>query len=489
MIELTQKEYIETALQNWREKEKHAMELSKIVGELRFDRSIELVLFRKDLYDRRPSEIISDHLFAKNYTDVALTIELSLDIAKEIVAFKELLSSKIDIGKLASEWAHEFKSYDNLREFILYKLRRGVEQTQQHSEYRDVVLYGFGRIGRLVARRLISTTGRGEQLRLKAIVIRPSMKVRFEEVQKRLALLESDSIHGDFPGAIEVNPDGTEAEINGNRIKMIFANDPSEINYEDYGIKNGLLIDNTGMWDTHEKLSAHMRPGISQIILTAPGKDIPNIVVGVNHHQVNSEKEHIFCAASCTTNAIVPIIQVMDKKFGIQKGHLETVHAYTSDQNLLDNFHRKPRRGRGAPINMVITSTGAASAVAKVLPHLKGKLTGNAVRVPIPNVSLVILNITLERASTLEEILSELRNATLHGELVEQLQYSTSNEYVSSNAIGTTYASVIDAPSTILSNDGKTVTIYAWYDNEYGYTCQVVRLAKYVANVRRFAYY
>ena len=240
---------------------------------------------------------------------------------------------------------------------------------------------------------------------------------------------------------------------------------------------------------TKEKLSAHLRPGIAQVILTAPGKDIPNIVVGVNQDIVDPHKENIFCAASCTTNAIVPIIQVMDHNFGIMKGHIETVHAYTSDQNLLDNFHKKPRRGRGAPINMVITSTGAASAVAKVLPHLKGKLTGNAVRVPVPNVSLAILNLSLEKETNLEEVLATLRKATLVGELVEQLQYSSSNEYVSSNAVGSTVASVIDAPSTILSNDGKTVTIYAWYDNEYGYTCQVVRLAKYVAEVRRYTYY
>ncbi len=484
-----QNEQTELALKDWREKEKSALELSKLVGDLRFDRSIELVLFRKDLYDARPSQIISDHLFAKNYIDKPLDLDLSLEIAGIISRMNKLAPSRIDIGKLASEWEEDHKSFNKLEDFIHHELQTGLDKEALHFEPKDVVLYGFGRIGRLVARRLISSTGSGEQLRLKAIVVRAGMKNQYEEVLKRLSLLESDSIHGSFPGAIEVNPDGTEAIINGNKIHMIFAADPSEINYEDYGIHNALLIDNTGMFDTREKLSVHFRPGISEIILTGPGKDIPNIVVGVNTSEADNDNENTFSAASCTTNAIVPIIQVIDKAFGIEKGHIETVHAYTSDQNLLDNFHRKPRRGRGAPINMVITSTGAASAVSKVLPHLKGKLTGNAVRVPIPNVSLAILNLTLEKPSTLEEILAKLRHASLYGDLVEQLQYSTSNEYVSSNAVGTTCAAVIDAPTTILSADGKTVTIYAWYDNEFGYTCQVVRLAKHVAKVRRFAYY
>lgn len=476
-------------LHDWREKEKSALELSKLVGDLRFDRSIELLLFRKDLYDSRPTQIIADHLFAKNYIDKPLDIRLSLEITRIISAIKDLGPSRIDIGKLASEWEIQQNASGSLEQFIHGRLHEATQGVQNAFQPRHVVLYGFGRIGRLVARRLISQTGRGEQLLLKAIVVRAGMKDPHEEVLKRLALLETDSIHGNFPGAIEVSDDGKEAIINGNRIQIIFASHPSEIDYTNYGIQDALLIDNTGLYDNREKLSVHLRPGISEIILTAPGKDIPNIVVGVNQHLADTSDENTFCAASCTTNAIVPVIKVIDDAFGLEKGHIETVHAYTSDQNLLDNFHRKPRRGRGAPINMVITSTGAASAVAKVLPHLKGKLTGNAVRVPVPDVSLAILNITLSRPAEKDEILGKLREASLHGDLVEQLQYSTNNEYVSSNAVGTTCACVVDAPSTILSSDGKTVTIYAWYDNEFGYACQVIRLAKYVAKVRRFTYY
>ncbi len=476
------------ALSLWREKEKNALELTKLIGELLFDRSIELLLFRRELHDKRPSEVIDIHKFAANYGSKPVNVEDTLAITKAIYGLENLQPSRIDIGKLASEWVYEDRK-TGVQDFVNNKLSNGLVPVPNQESHRDVVLYGFGRIGRLVARRLISMTGKGEQLLLKAIVLRPGMKDRTEELKKRMSLFETDSIHGSFHGTIEIFPEESVIEINGNRVHMIFAQDPSEINYEDYGIHKALLIDNTGMWDTREKLSAHLRPGIEKVILTAPGKDIPNIVVGVNHKELPLDQENIFCAASCTTNAIVPIIKIMDDYFKITKGHIETVHAYTSDQNLLDNFHRKPRRGRGAPINMVITSTGAASAVAKVLPHLKGLLTGNAVRVPVPNVSLAILNLSLDKVSSLEEILSALRKETLVGDLVEQLQYSTSTEYVSSNAVGTTVASVIDAPSTILSTDGKTVTIYAWYDNEFGYTCQVVRLAKHIARVRRYSYY
>ncbi|MEO6189101.1 MAG: glyceraldehyde-3-phosphate dehydrogenase [Saprospiraceae bacterium] len=477
----------EISLALWREKEKKALELSKIVGELSFDRSIDLILFRRDLIDLRPSEFLQYHSYSINYTEKNIDVDLTLSIAKVIFALSELTASRIDIGKLATDWLDSDQK--NLTEFIHFKLSAGLHSAQTAEPHKDVVLYGFGRIGRLIARRIIGTTGKGEQLRLRAIVIRPSMKDRAEEMFKRMSLLESDSIHGNFRGTIKIIPEESQVEINGNRIHMIFASDPSEIDYTTYNINNALLIDNTGMWDTKEKLSAHLRPGIAQIILTAPGKDIPNIVVGVNQDIVNTEIENIFCAASCTTNAIVPIIHVIDKAFGIEKGHIETVHAYTSDQNLLDNFHKKPRRGRGAPINMVITSTGAASAVAKVLPQLKGKLTGNAVRVPVPNVSLAILNLSLGTITSIEAILNTLKQAAYYGNLAEQLQYSSSTEYVSSNAVGSTVACVLDAPSTILSNDGKTVTLYAWYDNEYGYSCQVVRLAKHVSKVRRFTYY
>ena len=476
----------ESALQDWRKKEKKALKLLKIVGDLRFDRGIELVIFRQDIYDARPSEVLNHLKIGKNYIEETIDIDLTLAIAKEIELRSDLIPVKIDLGKIAADFLKSSASAD-LSEFISVCLSDLHGDTDESIEPKDVVLYGFGRIGRLLARRLISTTGRGDQLRLKAIVLRPKMKDVAQELEKRAALLLSDSVHGDFHGTVEVHPDDHSITVNGNKITVIFASGPSEIDYTEYGIHNALVIDNTGVWRDKEGLSQHLRPGANKVLLTAPGKDIPNLVYGVNQEEAGEET--VLSAASCTTNAIVPIIKSVDDKFGIEKGHIETIHAYTSDQNLLDNFHKKPRRGRAAALNMVLTSTGAAKAVSKVLPHLGGILTGNAVRVPTPDVSLVIMNLTLKNGTTLEDLNDSLRHASLEGDFVEQIHYSTDTEYVSSSAIGMTHTSVIDAPSNILSKDGKNATIYAWYDNEYGYCCQVVRLAKHLSEVRRPRFY
>jgi len=480
----------DTSLQNWREQEKLALELLTIVGALRFDKAIELTLFQRNIYDTSTTTLLNNHLYAKRYTDKEVTVEISLSIAKIIDGIDDLRPCKVDIGKIAVEWLANNHAFKNLDALVIARLQGFVNVPNKNEAAKDVVLYGFGRIGRLVARRLIMETGKGDQLRLKAIVIRPKMDDRFEEAKKRAALLQSDSVHGDFDGIIEVAKDGSELTVNGNKIQLIFAKQPTDIDYSKYGIKDALVIDNTGAWRDRDGLNQHLRPGVEKVLLTAPGKgDIANIVYGVNHETVNIEKENVYSAASCTTNAIAPVLKVISDNLGIEKGHIETIHSYTNDQNLLDNFHKKPRRGRGAPINMVLTTTGAASAVTKVLPEFAGKLTGNAIRVPTPNVSLAILNLTLNQSTTVEQLNNLLKDAAFHSHLFEQIHYSDSTEYVSSNAIGMTTTSVVDIPSTILSKDGKTATIYLWYDNEYGYTCQVIRLAKHIAKVKRYVYF
>lgn len=482
------KEEVNKSLNSWRDKQKAALVLLNLAGELRFDKNIELVLFRKPLYDISPSQLISAHQFSQNYTSEVLDIDVTLALAKTIQNVDKLAPAKLDLGKLGLDWLKEGSEYKNIDDFINFKLRSFIGIESRVKNQKDIVLYGFGRIGRLAARILIAQTGKGEQLRLKAIVIRPKLKDRYVEAQKRAALLKSDTVHGEFNGHITVEDGGNEIHVNGNIIKLIYASSPEQIDYTQYGISNGLVMDNTGMWRDKEELSGHLRPGIDQVILTAPGQNIPNIVIGANQKDFDLSQENILSAASCTTNAIVPVLTVLNNTYGINKGHLETIHAYTNDQNLIDNFHKKPRRGRGAPTNMVLTTTGAAKAVSKVIPALKGLLTGNAIRVPTPNVSMAILNLTLDQSVSVDELNAKLKEASLYGDFVEQIQYSTSTEFVSSNAIGATSTCIVDAPSTIVSKDGKTATIYLWYDNEYGYTCQVVRLAKHAAKVRRFIY-
>ncbi len=476
----------ENEFKNWIDKEKKAIELINVVGKLWFDRSIELLLFRKPLFDIGSSEVLAHHQYARDIVNKNISIYDSLAIAQAI-AKSNLAPSRIDIGRLTSEWIDINGNSTNIEDFVIQKLSHHIGKDKIKMQARDVVLYGFGRIGRIAARELVMQAGKGEQLRLRAIVTRTNSD---EDLIKRADLLRNDSVHGPFLGTITEDFENKALIINGQVIYMIAAKDPADVDYTAYGISNALLIDNTGVYRDREGLGKHLQTkGIEKILLTAPGKgDIPNIVFGINHTDFSSS-ETIFSAASCTTNAIVPVLKIVEDTFGIEKGHIETVHSYTNDQNLLDNYHKKYRRGRSAALNMVITETGADKAVSKVFPALEGKLTGNAVRVPTPDVSLAILNLTLNNQVSKAEIEEKLKKASLFGDLVEQIEYSISNELVSSDVIGNSHASIVDGPATILSKDGRSAVIYVWYDNEYGYTRQVVRLAKSLAGVIRLTYY
>jgi glyceraldehyde 3-phosphate dehydrogenase len=269
--------------------------------------------------------------------------------------------------------------------------------------------------------------------------------------------------------------------VNGNPIKVIYANSPAEIDYTEYGINNALVVDNTGVWKDKQGLSGHLRPGASKVILTAPaGDDIPNVVYGVNHEHITSDLK-ILSAASCTTNAIVPVLKCLLDEYGINSGHVETVHAYTNDQNLIDNYHKGGRRGRSAALNMVLTSTGAAKAVSKAIPELKGKLTGNAIRVPTPNVSMAILNLRLGRSTSVDELNEFMRQKALHSSMQQQIGFTASTEAVSTDFVGSRQACVFDAQATIVDEDN--CVLYCWYDNEFGYSCQVVRCLEKFAGV------
>ncbi|MGK0236004.1 MAG: glyceraldehyde 3-phosphate dehydrogenase, partial [Psychroserpens sp.] len=238
------------------------------------------------------------------------------------------------------------------------------------------------------------------------------------------------------------------------------------------------------------ELARHLKSkGASKVLLTAPGKGVPNIVHGVNHKEHDPNIVDIFSAASCTTNAITPVLKAMEDTLGVVNGHLETIHAYTNDQNLVDNMHKKYRRGRAAALNMVITETGAGKAVTKALPSFEGKLTSNAIRVPVPNGSLAILSLRLEKNTTVEELNAMIKRYAMEGNLVEQIKYSLNNELVSSDIVGSSAPSIFDSKATIVTEDGKNCVLYVWYDNEYGYSHQVIRLAKHIAKVRRFTYY
>jgi glyceraldehyde 3-phosphate dehydrogenase len=482
---MIQQTAFEAEIKSYKHKQNAAVKLIKIVSDLWFNHTIELIFFRNQLVDRRVSKILNLHEESKELSGEPISIFATLQVAEKIQNLK-LAASRIDIGKLALKIREQDIDDDQL----LYFVKKELISAKEHKSFepRDVVLYGFGRIGRLLARELITKAGAGHQLRLRAIVTRDQIDKK--TLFKRATLLQNDSIHGEFEGTVTIDEEKGALIINGATVYVISAKNPEEVDYTAYNIQNALVIDNTGAFRDQQELSRHLTSkGASQVLLSAPGKGIPNIVYGVNTDMIDTESNTIFSAASCTTNAISPILDVIDRIIGINQGHIETIHSYTNDQNLVDNMHSKSRRGRAAALNMVITETGAGSAVSNVLPALSGKLTSNAIRVPVANGSLAILNLQLKKKTSLKEINSLIRAASLDGHLIEQIKFSNNDELVSSDIVGTTAASVFDAPATIVAPDGKNVVLYVWYDNEYGYTHQVMRLARHVAGVRRYTYY
>jgi len=460
------------------------VEFIKTVSDLWYDKSIELVLFRNQLIDRNVSEILNLHEYAGEFVQKPISIFDSVEIAQAIKTL-DVPPAKLDIGKLTYEYHLEDSKYNNATAFVADKLKTA---SKAEITPKDVVLYGFGRIGRLVARELMARTGKGSQLRLRAIVTRGA--INQSVLEKRASLLHNDSVHGEFSGTVVPDAKNKALIINGTTVNIISAKAPEDIDYTKYGIDNALVIDNTGAFRDKEALERHLKAkGVTKVLLTAPGKGIPNIVHGVNHLENNPDNIDIFSAASCTTNAITPVLKVIEDTYGIESGHLETIHAYTNDQNLVDNMHSKYRRGRAAALNMVITETGAGKAVSKALPILEGKLTSNAIRVPVPNGSLAILNLELKNATSVEAVNTAMKKYALEGDLVEQIKYELSDELVSSDIVGCSAPSIYDSKATIVRPDGKGLLLYIWYDNEYGYSHQVIRLAKYISKVRRYTYY
>ena len=469
------------------DKEKASNKFITHISELHLDKGVETVLFRNQLIDKRSSEILNLHDYAHKFVGKKISIFDTTALLSELNQL-DLAPARMDIGKIASEWMDEGSNFSSKRDFLEAKLANFIgDSNKSEAKPKDVVLYGFGRIGRLVARELIAQEGKGEQLRLRAIVTRGEDATSLE---KRASLLRDDSVHGPFPGTVNADIENKALIINGRYVQMIAAKAPEDIDYTAYSINDALVIDNTGAFRDDVELARHLKAkGATKVLLTAPGKNVPNIVHGVNQTNFDPKTVNIFSAASCTTNAITPVLKVIEDAFGVEKGHIETVHAYTNDQNLVDNMHSKYRRGRAAGLNMVITETGAGKAVSKALPQLEGKLTSNAIRVPVPNGSLAILNLTVDKKTSVADVNEALRSAALEGNLVEQINYSMSNELVSSDIVGNSCPSVFDSNATIVSPDGKNLVLYVWYDNEYGYTRQVIRLSKYISEVRRKRYY
>ena len=468
---------------NWKQREALVQEMIPVLGRLFRQKNVGMFIYGRPLHNRSVTFIMKAHRFVRQVERNEMS-EFESHPVLMALAKLDLWHVQIDLGKLTVRFMEHLQDKNDaalgVDEFVQGELAYldGINE-KPIKKCQHVVLYGFGRIGRLMARLLIERTSTAEIMQLKAIVVRPGDE---GDLQKRASLFMHDSVHGAFQGTVRVDEKSNSLIANGNEIKVIYANSPEEIDYSQYGIEDALIIDNTGMWRDREGLSRHLKSeGAAKVLLTAPGKgDIKNIVYGINDDEISPD-DTIITAASCTTNAIAPVLKVVNDKFGIVQGHVETVHAYTNDQNLIDNFHKGSRRGRSAVLNMVLTETGAAKAVVKAVPELEGKLTGNAIRVPIPNVSMAIMNLTLEKGTTRDELNEFLRDIALHSKLQNQISYTESPDAVSSDFVGSREAGIVDSNATIV-NDNHVV-LYLWYDNEFGYCCQVGRMVYKMAGI------
>ncbi len=470
---------------DWKQREALAESMIPIVGRLSREKNVKCYIYGRSLVNRSVLQIMKDHRYVRQVEENELS-EFETSPVLNTLSQLDLGPAHIDVGRIAVAYFDKGKGEGlSIEDYVRREVADLIGAKETPHEPVDVVLYGFGRIGRLMARILIDKTDGGANLRLRAIVVRKGKAEN--DILKRASLLRRDSVHGAFSGTIRVDEERQSFVANGNEVRVIYADAPDSIDYTAYGINNAIIIDNTGVWRDEEALSAHLKSkGASKVILTAPGKgDMKNVVAGINSDIITAQ-DTIVSAASCTTNAIVPPLKAIDDEFGIVSGHVETVHAYTNDQNLIDNYHKADRRGRSAPLNMVLTETGAAKAVAKVLPQLEGKLTGNAIRVPTPNVSMAILNLTLSRATSKEELNEYMRDTALHSYMRKQIDYSNSPEVVSSDFVGSRTACVYDAQATIVN--GTQAVVYLWYDNEFGYSCQVHRILEQMAGIQYAVY-
>ncbi|USD63980.1 glyceraldehyde-3-phosphate dehydrogenase [Vibrio sp. SCSIO 43136] len=472
----------EKYLLDWQSCQTNSEAMSPLLGQLYREKGVEVTLFGRMMINASTIEIIKAHRLSKRYVSNEITTDKTLPIL-QVMNKMPLAPCRVDIGQLASGYWQNHEDENGLEDYLATALNEPLKSNQD-PQVKDVVLYGFGRIGRLLTRLLVEKSGAGYPLRLKAVVVRGG---KDGDLAKRASLLRRDSVHGNFNGSITIDEERDALIVNGNYIQFIYANSPAEVDYTQYGISNALVVDNTGVWRDADGLSRHLEcAGASKVLLTAPGKGaIKNVVFGVNENVIE-ESDIIVSAASCTTNAITPVLKAVNDKYGIDSGHIETVHSYTNDQNLIDNFHSGERRGRSASLNMVLTSTGAAKAVSKALPELEGKLTGNAIRVPTPNVSMAVANLNLHNVAEKDELNEFLRNMALDSELSAQIDYTESTEVVSTDIVGSRHPSVVDGAATIAQD--KRCVLYIWYDNEFGYSCQVVHCMEQMMGVRYKAY-
>jgi glyceraldehyde 3-phosphate dehydrogenase len=471
-----------------------------MLGKLYRTQNVVCTLFSKRLNSKSASEILKTHAWAVDNRDADVTVAEIHAVLEVMASFGNFVRTmRVDLGKcvqlcrqaFASAAAGSTAQTSALRDVLSASLKAHAgalavaPSTMQ--EARDVVLYGFGRIGRLMMRILVEKAGSGVKLMLRAIVVR---KKPTPDLLKRASLLLRDSVHGPFNGTVEVNEAENAIVANGVMVRLLYSASPDRLDYTQHGIQRAIVVDNTGIWRDKKGLSLHLASkGVAAVLLTAPGKGgVPNVVMGVNDEECGIEDwatTDVVSAASCSTNCIAPALKALHAAYGVKSGHVETVHAFTNDQNLIDNFHKKKRRGRSAALNIVLTETGAAEAVQAVLPELAGRLTASAIRVPTPNVSMALMVLQLDAETDAAAVNALLKAAATSGRMQQQIDYVEDDDVCSSDFVGNRAACIVDARNTrcAAGHGGSRLNLYLWYDNEFGYSCQVVRILQKMAGI------
>ena len=465
---------------NWKNREEIAESMIPIIGKLHRERDVTILLHSRSLVNKSVVSILKTHRFARQIAGEELSVTETLPFLQALTTL-DLGPSQIDIGMLAATYKADDRGL-SVEEFTADAVIGATGENKIERRESDATSSSTASAASAASSPACSSR---RPARATACGCAPSWSAGGGEAGPRQARLAAAArLH---PRPVPGHDHGRRGEQHDRRQRQRHQGDllrttRPTVDYTAYGIKDAILIDNTGKWRDREGLSKHLRPGIAKVVLTAPGKgDVPNIVHGVNHDTIKPDEQILSCA-SCTTNAIVPPLKAMADEYGVLRGHVETVHSFTNDQNLLDNYHKADRRGRSAALNMVITETGAASAVAKALPDLEATITGSSIRVPGAG-----------RVDRDPQPAPGPRDHPRGGPRPPPRRVAAPRRSSARSTspppptrspcdfIGSRHASIVDAGATKV--EGDNAILYLWYDNEFGYSCQVIRVVQHVSGV------
>lgn len=455
-----------------------AHEMIPIIKRLHRDYNVVLSIFSQALLGADDIGVVRAHRFARHVVDRPLSMQSTLDILRVLDSL-ELVPASLDLGSLVVRFNRDPEG--DLEAFLRAQLTDIIDK-RSARHHRDVVLYGFERVGRMIARLLIARDSEYAGPRLRAIVVPP----RGNDTVSIGALLRRDSVHGQFAGSVIVDEEAGTVTANGVEIQVITTEDAASVDYAAHGIEHAIVVDNSRESQDRAGLEQHLAAsGVERVVLVGRGEgDVKNVVYGINDHEITDDQAgKVVATASCTTNAVATILSALDGRYGIRHAHIESVHAYTSDQSLLDEYHSSPRRGRAANLNIVPASTGAEQAVAEVLPALQGKVTAAAVRVPVPDVSMAALNLALDKNVDRDGLNNYLRKVSLYSTMKQQVDFTTSPTVVSSDFAGSDYNCIVDGATTMAHDNHVSVRI--WYDNDVSHARQSLRIIEHIAGARR----